>query len=57
MSLYEFFKDPSNFVAREKLLNMKAALDLKQTAAKYRVQLHLTEPEIDNQGYPRRHDR
>ncbi|MBB3236927.1 hypothetical protein [Phyllobacterium endophyticum] len=51
MSLYSFFKEPNNFVAREKLLHMKAALDLKQTAAQHGIQLHLTEPEIDNQGY------
>ncbi|MVA27666.1 hypothetical protein V6582_20645 (plasmid) [Agrobacterium vitis] len=51
MSLYDFFKDPNNFVARGNILHMKAALDLKQTTAQHGIQLHLTEPEIDNQGY------
>jgi hypothetical protein len=51
MNLYIFFKDPKNFVAREKLIHMRAAYEMKLYAAQSGVQLHMTEPEIDNLGY------
>lgn len=50
MSLYEFCHSPEHFVARERLLHMEAALDMKLHAA-CNLQLQMTEPEIDNEGY------
>ena len=51
MSLLDFLKAPRNSVAREKLLHMKAALEMRLHAAKFEAQIQMTEPEIDNNGY------
>lgn len=51
MSLANFIRSSKHLVAREKMLHMKAALEMKIAAASYGVQLQMTEPEIDNQGY------
>lgn len=51
MSLADFIRSPKHLVAREKMLHMKAALEMKTAAASCGVQLQMTEPEIDNQGY------
>jgi hypothetical protein len=51
MTLVDFISDPKHFVARERLLHMKATLDMKLAAAHCGVQLQVTEPEIDNLGH------
>lgn len=51
MSLIDFLKAPQHFVARERMLHMKATLDMKVAAAMSGCQLHMTEPEIDNSGF------
>ena len=51
MSLSDFLKDPHHSVARERMLHMKATLDMKVAAATCGYQLHMTEPEIDNSGF------
>lgn len=51
MTLADFVSDPKHFVARERLLHMKAVLDMKLTAAHCGIQLQVTEPEIDNLGH------
>ena len=51
MSLADFIRAPEHFVAREKMLHMKAAFEMKVAAASSGAQLQMTEPEIDNQGY------
>lgn len=51
MSLLAFVSSPEHFVARERLLHMKAALEMKMAAAHCSVQLQMTEPEIDNLGH------
>lgn len=51
MSLTDFLRDPRHFVARERMLHMKASLEIKIAAASCGEQLQMTEPEIDNQGF------
>lgn len=51
LTLADFVSNPQHFVARERLLHMKAALEMKLAAAHCGVQLQMTEPEIDNLGH------
>lgn len=51
MSLADFCVEPANYVARERMLHMKAVLEMKIAAASCGIQLQMTEPEIDNQGF------
>lgn len=51
MTLEAFVSEPKHFVARERLLHMKATLDMKLAAAHCGIQLQMTEPEIDNLGH------
>lgn len=51
MSLADFLNEPQHLVARERMLHMKAALDMKVAAATCGYQIHMTEPEIDNNGF------
>jgi hypothetical protein len=51
MSLYEFCKDPGSLVARERLLFMRTLYEMKLHGACHQVQLLMTEPEIDKDGF------
>lgn len=51
MPLEVFLRDPSAYVARERLLFAKVAFELKLIAARDNAQLQITEPEIDNIGH------
>lgn len=51
MGLSDFLRSNQNFIARERLLHMKASLEMKLHAASSEEQLKITEPEIDNDGY------
>ncbi|MBA4766196.1 MAG: hypothetical protein K2Q29_06595 [Sphingomonadales bacterium] len=51
MSLLQFLNSPENSVARERMVHMKAALQMKLAAASGGYQLQMTEPEIDNAGF------
>ncbi|WP_421707523.1 hypothetical protein [Algihabitans sp.] len=51
MGLFDFLNSPRHFVAREKLLHLRAAYEMKLAAARSGEQLLMTEPEIDNSGH------
>jgi len=51
MSLYDFVKADKHHVARERLLYMRAAYEMKLHGARCGEQVQMTEPEIDNRGY------
>lgn len=51
MSLLDFIKSKHHFIARERILHLKASLQMKIHAATYNEQIHISEPEIDNNGY------
>lgn len=51
MSLYDFCKNPGSLVARERLLFMRTLYEMKLYGACHQVELLMTEPEIDKDGF------
>lgn len=51
MSLYDFCRNPGSLVARERLLFMRTLYEMKLHGACHGVQLLMTEPEIDRDGF------